>query len=91
MTSRPLAAVACPTGDAVLREVLPAIAAALDGSGPALVPVPDGPGGDAVRRMARLDSPVEDDATDDDAEVSVEADDEPEADLETEPEPAQGR
>lgn len=36
-----------------------ALSAALDGTGPALVPVPDGPGGAAVLAMARPDVPLE--------------------------------
>ncbi|GAB2699067.1 o-succinylbenzoate--CoA ligase [Thalassiella azotivora] len=37
------------------------LAAALDGTGPALLPVPDGEPGDTLRAAARLDDPVDDD------------------------------
>ncbi len=54
-----LVAVGCPTGPAVLDQLLPALAAALDGSGPAIVPVPDGQPGRAVLAMAAPDEPLE--------------------------------
>jgi O-succinylbenzoic acid--CoA ligase len=63
--SRTLRALPCPTGPEVLDVWLPALAAALDGRGPALVPVPGGPAGAAVTTMARLDEPVDADAPDD--------------------------
>ncbi|MGN6524173.1 MAG: o-succinylbenzoate--CoA ligase [Actinomycetes bacterium] len=61
-SSRPLVPMPTPSGPAVLDAVLPALAAALDGSGPAVVPVPEGPQHEAVLAMARLDEPVENDA-----------------------------
>lgn len=57
--TRPLVGLPCPAGPELLELWLPALAAALDGSGPALVPVPEGPAGDAVRAMAQLDQPLE--------------------------------
>lgn len=46
-----------PTGDDVLG-LLPALADALDGSGPALLPVPSGPTAAALLAAARVDEPV---------------------------------
>lgn len=43
----------------MLTEVLPRLRAALDGSGPAVLPVPDGPAGQAVRELVRPDLPLE--------------------------------
>lgn len=51
--------VACPSGAEVTRSLLPALAAAMAGTGPALVPVPDGAPGTAVLAMARPDEPLE--------------------------------
>ena len=56
---RVLRPVPCPSGPAVLTDLLPALAAAVDGTGPALVPVPDGPAGAAVLRMAAVGEPLE--------------------------------
>lgn len=56
-TLRPLPT---PVGTAVLDVWWRPLAAALDGTGPALVPVPDGVDGERVLAMARLDQPVED-------------------------------
>ncbi len=58
---RPLALLPCPTGPAVLDAVLPALGAALNGSGPARVLVPEGPYGAAVEAMARIGEPLESD------------------------------
>jgi O-succinylbenzoic acid--CoA ligase len=57
--TRNLVGLSCPPGPELLTVWEPALAAALDGSGPALVPVPDGPAGAAVREMAQLDVPLE--------------------------------
>ncbi len=54
-----LAPLPCPSGPGVLTEVLPRLRAALEGSGPALLPVPDGPTAQAVRSMGRLDEALE--------------------------------
>jgi len=51
--------VAYPSGPVVLAELLPALSAAMDGTGPALVPVPSGPPGDAVLAMAAPGEPLE--------------------------------
>jgi O-succinylbenzoic acid--CoA ligase len=56
---RAVRAVAVPTGDAVLGLLRP-LADALDGAGPALLPVPDGPRGTAVRAAGRPDEPTGD-------------------------------
>lgn len=49
--------VGVPTGDDVLR-LLPALADALSGSGPALLPVPPGPTAGPLLAAARVDEPV---------------------------------
>lgn len=49
-----------PVGPGVLDVWWEPLAAALDGTGPALVPVPDGADGERVHAMARLDRPVDD-------------------------------
>jgi len=51
--------VACPSGPEVVRSLLPALAAAMAGTGPALVPVPGGSPGTAVRAMALPEEPLE--------------------------------
>ncbi len=56
---RGLRPIGCPSGAAVLAEVFPALAAAVAGTGPAVVPVPDGPAGAAVLRMAAVAEPLE--------------------------------
>lgn len=47
-----------------LDETLRTLSATLYGEGPALVPVPPGPAGSAVRAMARVDEPLEQGADD---------------------------
>lgn len=59
LTPTDLAPVGCPSGSAVLDRLLPALGKALAGSGPALVPVPDGPVGEAVKAMADPSQPLE--------------------------------
>src|SRR3954452_21462388 len=60
-TGRALRALPCPP-DATLLDVWAApLAAALDGSGPALVPIPEGPTGGGVAEMARVGEPLESD------------------------------
>jgi O-succinylbenzoic acid--CoA ligase len=54
-----LKALPTPSGEAAVDLWCEPLAAALSGSGPALVPVPDGPAGAAVTEMARLDEPLE--------------------------------
>jgi len=56
---RPLEPLAPPTRDAEVDHALRRVAAALDGSGPALVPVPPDRRGRAVIAMARPDTPLE--------------------------------
>lgn len=51
----------CPTGPAVLDIWWQPLAAALDGGGPALLPVPDGPAADGVLAMGRAGEPIDDD------------------------------
>jgi len=58
---RPLRGLTAPTGDAVLTTVLPALAAALSGAGPALLPLPTGGTRGAVIETMRPDLPVESD------------------------------
>jgi o-succinylbenzoate---CoA ligase len=57
--SRTLRALPCPPDESVLDVWAAPLAAALDGSGPALVPVPQGPAGGPVAEMAQLNEPVE--------------------------------
>jgi O-succinylbenzoic acid--CoA ligase len=59
--TRGLHGVTAPTGMAVLDSFLPALAAALDGAGPALLPLPTGGGRDAVVEAMRPDVPLESD------------------------------
>ena len=59
MARRPLQPLAPTTSDADLDLALRRLAAALDGSGPALVPVPSDRRGAAVLAMARPDEPLE--------------------------------
>jgi len=59
--SRPLRGLTAPPGEAVLGTVLPALAAALDGTGPALLPLPTGGGRAGVLAALRADEPVESD------------------------------
>jgi len=59
VASTALRPVGCPSGPAVLDELLPALAASVAGTGPALVPVPNGAAGAAVLRMAAVDEPLE--------------------------------
>jgi O-succinylbenzoic acid--CoA ligase len=57
--TRQLRTLPCPTGPAVLDVWWEALAAALDGSGPGLIPVPDGAPGAAVSSMAQPSLPLE--------------------------------
>src|SRR3954468_13722279 len=57
--SRTLRALPCPPDESVLDVWAAPLAAALDGAGPALVPVPQGPAGGPVAEMAQLNEPVE--------------------------------
>lgn len=59
--SRSLHGLTAPTGEAVLTSLLPALAAALDGAGPALLPLPSGGGRRAVLTALRPDLPLEHD------------------------------
>jgi O-succinylbenzoic acid--CoA ligase len=61
LSPRALRGLTAPTGDAVLTSVLPALAAALTGSGPALLPLPTGGGRGAVVEALRPDLPLESD------------------------------
>lgn len=63
--------VGCPSGRAVHTELVPVLAAALDGSGPAVVPVPDGGPGRRVLEMAAVHEPLERPAGDGDPVVLV--------------------
>lgn len=58
---RALHGVTAPTGDAVVSTYLPALAAALDGAGPALLPLPTGGTRRTVLDAMRPDLPLEDD------------------------------
>lgn len=57
--ARGLHGVTAPTGAAVLDSFLPALAAALDGAGPALLPLPTGGTREAVLTAMRTDLPLE--------------------------------
>jgi O-succinylbenzoic acid--CoA ligase len=57
--SRSLRPLPCPGGPALLDVWWQPLRAALDGSGPALIPVPSGPAGRSATEMARLDRPVD--------------------------------
>jgi O-succinylbenzoic acid--CoA ligase len=59
--ARPLRALTAPTGEEVLTSMLPALAAALRGDGPALLPLPTGGTRGAVTAALRPDLPVESD------------------------------
>ena len=59
--TRGLHGLTAPTGQAVLRSFLPALAAALDGAGPALLPLPTGGSRDGVVTALRPDLPLEQD------------------------------
>lgn len=59
--ARALHGVTAPTGAAVLDSFLPALAAALDGAGPGLLPLPTGGTRDAVLAALRPDQPLESD------------------------------
>ena len=59
MPARLLRGVTVPTGDQVLTSVLPALAAALDGAGPALLPLPSGGTRAAVVAALQPDLPLE--------------------------------
>jgi hypothetical protein len=54
MTSRPIDAMPAPAGDAVVARLLPALRRALDGTGPALLPLPAGPPAAIERVIAAL-------------------------------------
>lgn len=56
---RGLHGLTAPTGDAVLTSLVPALAAALDGAGPALLPLPTGGSRDAVLDAFDLTQPLE--------------------------------
>ena len=56
---RGLHGLTAPTGDAVLTSLVPALAAALDGAGPALLPLPTGGTRDAVLNAFDLTQPLE--------------------------------
>ncbi len=59
MPTRAVHAVTAPTGETVLSSFVPALAAALDGAGPALLPLPTGGTRGAVLAMGRVDEPLE--------------------------------
>lgn len=59
--ARALHGVTAPTGAAVLESFLPALAAALDGAGPALLPLPTGGSRGPVVGALRPDLPLESD------------------------------
>jgi O-succinylbenzoic acid--CoA ligase len=59
--ARGLHGVTAPTGDAVLQTFLPALAAALDGAGPALLPLPTGGSRETVVAAMQPDRPLEHD------------------------------
>jgi O-succinylbenzoic acid--CoA ligase len=54
-----LKALPTPSGQSAVDLWSEPLTAALAGNGPALVPVPDGPAGAAITKMARLDEPLE--------------------------------
>ncbi|MCY7372451.1 MAG: o-succinylbenzoate--CoA ligase [Spirochaetaceae bacterium] len=56
---RGLYGLTAPTGNAVLTSLVPALAAALDGAGPALLPLPTGGTRDAVLNAFDLTQPLE--------------------------------
>jgi O-succinylbenzoic acid--CoA ligase len=57
--ARELRARTAPTGAAVVRDLLPAVAAALEGEGPALAPLPTGGSRRSVLDAIRPDEPLE--------------------------------
>ena len=59
--ARGLHGVTAPSGEAVLQSFLPALAAALDGAGPGLLPLPTGGARQAVVEAMRPDLPLEHD------------------------------
>jgi O-succinylbenzoic acid--CoA ligase len=59
--ARSLRALSAPTGAAVLTSLLPALAAALRGDGPALLPLPTGGTRTAISAAMRPDLPLESD------------------------------
>lgn len=59
MADRALRGLTAPTGEAVLSSLVPALAAALDGAGPALLPLPSGGTRRAVIDALRPDLPLE--------------------------------
>ncbi|MBA2769934.1 MAG: AMP-binding protein [Sporichthyaceae bacterium] len=59
--ARTLHGLTAPTGPAVLETFLPALAATLDGAGPALLPLPTGGSRPAVIEALRPDLPLESD------------------------------
>lgn len=59
MADRALRGLTAPTGEAVLSSLVPALAAALDGAGPALLPLPSGGTRRAVLDALRPDLPLE--------------------------------
>ena len=61
MSARPLRALSAPTGAAVISSLLPALAAAMRGSGPALLPLPTGGTRAAISAALRPDLPLESD------------------------------
>jgi O-succinylbenzoic acid--CoA ligase len=61
LAPRALRGLTAPSGDAVLTSVLPALAAALTGAGPALLPLPTGGTRGAVIEALRPDLPLESD------------------------------
>jgi O-succinylbenzoic acid--CoA ligase len=69
--TRTLSSLPCPSGPDLLDVWWTPLAAALDGTGPALVPVPAGPAGRLVAEMARLDRPLEADDGPDDVALVV--------------------
>ncbi|MDQ1585349.1 MAG: o-succinylbenzoate---CoA ligase, partial [Actinomycetota bacterium] len=60
-SARSLQGLTAPTGAAVLTGLLPALAAALDGNGPALLPLPTGATRPALLEALRPDQPLESD------------------------------
>jgi O-succinylbenzoic acid--CoA ligase len=59
--ARPLRGLTAPTGEAVLTSMVPALAAALRGDGPALLPLPTGGARGAIMAALRPDLPLESD------------------------------
>jgi O-succinylbenzoic acid--CoA ligase len=59
--ARPLRGLTAPTGEPVLTSMVPALAAALRGDGPAVLPLPTGGARGAITAALRPDLPVESD------------------------------